>query len=369
MRMLWSLLLVFVIAGIASCSTGETTVTPAGRGARGETCMARNDCASGLACVNGTCSKNDFDVSLEAKHCDRVECKEDDDCCGDRPQTAPPECDKRTLVCYTPTLPDCSQVSCDSDSDCGSGVCSPGQCTFGTAACETDDDCPIDECVGNQCTVGLGYCLDDTYCAGEDTCGYRSCNCANPDYDYSDPICTDPDCDDVCTLRCDNELCLPDTSCDDDDDCIGSNSDICEDKRCVECLEDDDCDEDEEKCVNNFCEKPCTVNEECPLFHACEDGDCVERGCGSDTECILAASRTGSAEDPRMFQCLSSGDTHTCKLPRENDAGCASSEVCDDGFCVFIGCNTDEECRAYLGIEDQETSDQQPYIPKAVCRD
>ena len=297
-----------------------------------------------------------------------------EDCCGDLPREAPDKCNNRISVCLTPTLADCTPGACESDSDCGDGVCAPGSCSASGEACETDGDCPVDECVGTSCTVSGAYCSESYPCPlTADTCGYRSCDCSNPDYDYTDPICSDPDCEDVCTLRCDNELCVPDTSCEEDVDCIGSISDICEEGRCVECVDNDDCDEDDdEECVNNFCEKPCTENEECPLFHACDDGECVERGCGSNTECILAASRTGSAEDPRLFECLpTSGDddTRICKLPCENDSGCASFEVCDDGFCVFIGCNTNEECRAYLGIENEETDESKPYITKAVCRD
>jgi len=377
MRMLWSLLLVLGITGIASCNQDtKTTVTPAGRGARGEACQARNDCKGGLACVNGTCSKNDFDISVQAMHCDRVECSDDEDCCGDRPREAPAKCANRISVCLTPTLPGCTpSLTCTSDSQCGDGAC-VGNCSLGGGTCGEDADCTA----ADVCDTSIGYCTltgdpcsDDTYCLGPATCDYRVCNCANPDYDYSDPICTDPDCDDICTLRCDAELCVPDTSCDDDADCAGSVADICENSRCVECVEDDDCSDSDEECVSNVCEKPCEENEECPLFHACDDGECVERGCGSDTECILAASRAGGGyEDPRMYQCLESEtepDMHVCKLPCENDAGCASSEVCSDGYCVFIGCKTDEECRAYFGIENEETSDAKPYITKAVCRE
>lgn len=374
MRMFWSLLLVVGITGVASCNNKDTktTVTPSGRGARGESCEARNDCAGGLACVNGTCSKNDFDVSISAKHCDRVQCEKDKDCCGDRPRQAPSKCNNRNSVCLTPQLADCSPVGCESDSVCGSGDCPTGVCNLG-GSCNSDEDCDADTCVGNYCSISGNYCTSDASCLGQGTCSYRVCNCTNPEYDPTDPICSDPDCDNVCTLRCEDELCVADTSCEEDSDCAGSVNDICEDGRCVECLDDDDCNDSEEECVNNFCEKPCTTNEECPLFHACDDGECVERGCGSDTECILAASRLGNGaiEDPRLYQCLEVGgdsDLRVCKLPCENDAGCASSEVCEDGYCVFIGCKTNEECRAYLGLENEETDDKKPYITKAVCR-
>ena len=135
MRMFWSLLLVVGIAGVASCNKDtKTTVTPDGRGERGESCQARNDCGGGLACVNGICSKNDFEISVNAKHCDRVECEEDEDCCGDRPRQAPSKCNNRTSVCLTPTVDDCYTTTCTSDSECGEGACGPGTCTI-TGTC------------------------------------------------------------------------------------------------------------------------------------------------------------------------------------------------------------------------------------------
>ncbi len=42
--------------------------------------------------------------------------------------------------------------------------------------------------------------------------------------------------------------------------------------------------------------------------------------------------------------------------------------MCEDGYCKFIGCKTDEECRSYLGIANETTSDIKPYVSKAVCR-
>src|SRR5690606_31253835 len=147
---------------------------------------------------------------------------------------------------------------------------------------------------------------------------------------------------------------------------------ICEDGRCVECTDDDDCDEDaNETCSRGSCHKPCTENEECPLFHACDDGECVERGCGTDTECILAASRTQDIEDPRLAKCLpvaEGSDINICKVPCENDSECSRFEVCNEGYCVFIGCKNHEECRAYFGLEREETSEDKPYITKALCR-
>ena len=165
----------------------------------------------------------------------------------------------------------------------------------------------------------------------------------------------------------------------------------CDSGRCVECAIDDDCDTDNaETCQKGLCHKPCAQNEECGLFEECvtkkgdpNKGDCVYVGCQSDRECILAASRgqvstggtTGAGvssggDDPRLFKCLpSEGDSkiNVCKIPCENDGSCGQFQVCTDGFCKFVGCNSDEECRDYLGIANQMTSEAKPYIATAHC--
>jgi hypothetical protein len=107
-------------------------------------------------------------------------------------------------------------------------------------------------------------------------------------------------------------------------------------------------------------------------------------GCNDDRECILAASRglgTGGtsgnpqaagADDPRLYQCLAndSDPKHkTCKIPCENDGSCGQFQVCDEGYCKFVGCENDEQCRNYLGIANQMTSESKPYVAKAKCVD
>lgn len=368
MRMFWVALLCAGMVGAVSCADdSQQTVEPATRSARGESCQARNDCQSGLACVNGTCSKNDFDVEVNSKHCDLVDCETDKDCCGDKPRNAPAKCSARQEVC-TSTFADCTTTYCDSNSDCGDGSCL-GYCTISGNRCGRNSDCYENVCVNNYCSYSGTYCLDDNNCV-ENSCEYKQCDCSNPDYDPSDPICTDPDCEDLCTLSCEGERCVPDTSCEDDVDCFGQSADICDDGRCVECLEDEDCNEDaDETCERGVCQRPCKEDEECPLFHACEKGECVERGCGTDNECILALR---SLDEPRLAKCVPSDSGEgisVCQVPCETDTECAQFEVCESGYCVFIGCKTHEECRAFFGLENEETDDNKPYITKAVCRD
>jgi hypothetical protein len=100
----------------------------------------------------------------------------------------------------------------------------------------------------------------------------------------------------------------------------------------------------------------------------------VATGCSSDRECVLAASsgQVGGGEDARLSKCLPSDldpAIFTCKIPCENDGSCGSEfQVCDNGYCRFIGCENDEECRSYLGLANLDT-DLYPFIPRAVCRD
>jgi hypothetical protein len=234
-------------------------------------------------------------------------------------------------------------------------------------------------------------CAVDTECTYYEynataACNNRICNCQNPEYNPSDPICTDPDCEDICLLRCQDELCLKDNSCETAADCAATGLPICDGGRCVQCTDDDECDEDaNETCEKGRCEKPCEHDEECGLFEACDAGDCVYVGCNDDKECILAAARgqdgvggtngggiSSGGDDPRLFKCLPSEadpKIKTCKIPCENDGSCGQFQVCNDGYCKFIGCDTDEQCRAYLGIANQQTSEAKPYVATAVCRE
>src|SRR6188768_3142980 len=134
--------------GLQGCSKDAQKIVPDTRGKRGETCLARNDCDSGLACISGICAKNEFNLKVTAKECTRVECDVTEDCCGDKATEAPAKCDGRNEICDAENqrLPGCVTSTCTSDATClGGGVCSPGVCS-GTGQlndpCETATDCP-----------------------------------------------------------------------------------------------------------------------------------------------------------------------------------------------------------------------------------
>jgi hypothetical protein len=213
-------------------------------------------------------------------------------------------------------------------------------------------------------------------------CSGRFCNCTNPEYDPTHSICTDPDCEDVCVLRCQDQLCVEDDTCEVDSDCFSVGLQLCDGGRCVQCTVDDDCDVDaEETCESGMCKRPCKYDEECGLFEQCNEssGDCEYVGCREARDCILAATRgtgTGGAsnvssgDDPRMYECLPSDTVegvNVCKIPCENDGSCGQSQVCDAGYCRFIGCEEDSDCIPYLGLNNQMTSEAKPYVTQARC--
>jgi hypothetical protein len=392
MRSLLALVCGLSLVALGGCSKDEAQkVQPEIRGKRGENCQARNDCEAGLACLNYVCSKNEFDVEVELKQCDRIECSDTADCCGDKPTSAPAKCASRDTLC-TATIPGCqASTRCTDDDSCNGGACSPGVCSGGlSGSCTALEDCQDLCTAAGTCSRSGTLCELDAECTyysynATVTCNManRVCNCTNPEYTPGAAICSDPDCTDICLLRCEDERCVADRSCEADADCTPFGLSICSDSRCVECEEDSDCDADDgETCDDGVCHKPCERNEECPLFNACDadSGECVYVGCKSDRECILASAGSGvespaatpGGEDPRLSKCLPSeaeAEIKICKIPCENDGSCGSQSVCQDGFCRFIGCESDEECRAYLGLGNQVPTEARPFVPTAVCRE
>jgi len=324
--------------------------------------------------VQSVCVQNDFNIAVTAKQCDRIDCSVDTDCCGSRPLVAPARCANYESICQTPNLPGCQPfLSCTDDSTCGAGTCGMGTCTFG-GSCATTADCDSNTCVGSLCTLTNNFCDSLTPCTNfTNSCSTRRCSCTNPEYDFANPICDDEDCTDVCNLRCREEMCVVDNSCEEDIDCAPFGLEHCNAGTCVECEADSDCEDEDHECRDNECVAPCKYNEECPLFHQCQSGDCVATGCTSDRECVLALSEGNLGQDARLSKCLPAtpdSPIMTCKIPCENDAACPTQfEVCSEGYCTFIGCETNEECRSFLGLDNQMTSTLRPYISTAECRE
>src|SRR5690554_500743 len=260
---LLALVALLAIVFVAGCNDEpeQVQMIPNAQGARGESCMARNDCQEGLACVRNTCVKNEYPISTVSGSCSVIQCTENADCCD------------TTLSPYCESL----QADCDN-----------GQ----TYACDSFE---------RQCT---------------------------------------------CALECNDHLCRQKpATCEDDYDCSFGRS--CSGGKCGECTTNSQCSQSE-SCVNNSCESGCTVDANCPLFESCQDSKCVETGCVSDRECVLF---TGSGD--------ATCNDGQCGVACQNDAECNRAgnsffEVCEAGRCVFVGCETDHECRIALGLADMD---------------
>jgi hypothetical protein len=196
-------------------------------------------------------------------------------------------------------------------------------------------------------------------CAADEDC------CASftpdPSCDFYEDACTaDPaDCAAFrllcqCNRRCDAERCVAVApSCSADSDCPAFSSPFCVSDRCASCREHGDCAGEGARCVEGMCVDPCTADEQCPLLHRCEAGSCAPSGCSSDRECAFVL---GDAE----ARCLDSDCIVACSDDAECDVD--AFEICHEERCVFAGCETDAECRAYLDIAED------PGAARAVCR-
>ena len=341
--------------GLLGCGT-KVTVAPAERGAEGESCEARVDCAQGLLCVDLVCRAA---------------------------PAAQPGTDGGAGPLAQTMVRSGAGESCTRRADCESGL----RCLSNT--CRLDDVEVMVEgprkgtrgescVVSNDCEVGMG-CFSMT-------CGERSlliptvemeCHrveCVEEDDCCKDFVAEDPvlcadlqtgcetgaraDCNLFaslceCNLVCEDSACVASVSCTNDLDCGGSGVLRCFAGRCAQCGGDSDC-TGQAACVGGFCRGGCERNEQCPLLSECRRHQCEHVGCRSDRDCLFV---TGS---PRS-RCVE----RQCRTPCETDRACASAfDACVDGLCAFVGCEHDYECRAALGLFGLPAGGSQ----RAVCR-
>lgn len=338
--------------------------------ADGLTCIVTNACPAGVACANKTCQPSNFDLTGTGKRCHISECTAKKDCCGDKPLQAPAKCANRENICSKPTLPGCTTgLTCvQGSTTCGEGTCT-GKCTYDAKACTVAADCPANTCdpVTQLCALTQVDC-SATACTTYSNVCQSTCVCTNPDYNPSASICTDPDCEDICGFTCRDDRCVVDDSCLSDTECAATTP-FCVSGACVECKKDADC--DDEKCVNGHCGPRCKADTQCGLFEACQGGECVHVGCRTDRECVLQAraQNAASAQDPRLAKCEVENGVGKCVMPCDIDAQCEPTEVCLEGTCKYIGCETDAECKTIAGLHDLPVSTpERPWVTTAVCK-
>lgn len=329
-------------------------------------CIVTRDCPAGVNCANKSCQPSNFGLMGSGKSCVIHDCSTKADCCGDMPETAPAKCNQRTSVCSTPNIAGCTVKVCTTTLDCGPGTCTPAVCSANGAACDTTADCAANTCDPQtlKCTLTQVDC-SVTSCIAN-VCPTHYCNCKNPDYLPSSPLCTDPDCEGICGFTCSDERCVVDKHCGSDAEC-GVATPYCTAGACVECRNSEDCDKQE--CVAGHCGPECESDTQCKLFEACQSGNCTYVGCRSDRECVLQAGKASSTQDPRLAKCQITAGVGTCVYPCEIDAQCAASDVCLDGTCQYIGCETDGECKTIAGLHDLPApTPERPWTTSAECR-
>lgn len=210
-------------------------------------------------------------------------------------------------------------------------------------ACEQASDC-----CGTpppQCAQYLQLCNEggpgNVYCQQYD----QQCKCDT----------TKRDCEsNKCVVRCTNDV-----------DCVSSGVGAkCGGGRCVQCVSDDNC-SNGTQCVSGTCTAPCQNDGDCPGFQRCNAGKCTASGCQTDRECV-ASTRNVEA---------TCGTDGKCIVPCQTDLECGNPKAysffsCLRNQCVYMGCQSDKDCR--LLLESSSSVDSGVTLgPKqhVVCRD
>jgi len=285
----------------------------AGKGAAlaGESCVARSACAVGLTCVSEVCQPMaGMSDGTSARYSGRGEsCQAKNDCLPDL-SCLMGVC--RALdVSLTQMSKTCHRVECASKAECCQSFVANPNCPAYEANCNMD---PI-------------FCNT-----------YRS-------------LC-------LCALDCVEEQCASAApGCKSAAECTSTQTPFCVEGKCQQCEKDGDCMASGAKCAEGVCTEACRQDENCPLLHACEDGVCVETGCKSDRECAFIMKN-------QLATCVEK----ECAVPCTSDAECLGDaatkgfETCEMGKCVFVGCESDTECRALFGLQNERTN------VKALCK-
>lgn len=280
---------------VSGAPDGGVGSTPAGEGG---SCLARNDCHTGLVCMANRCEQAAVGVDPNNRYGGTGEsCQAKNDCAAELACVAN-TCREVTLS-LSHTDKDCYRVECTETADCCASFVPNESCDAYRDNCETD---PI-------------FC--NTYRA----------------------LCE-------CNQECVDEVCVAAAQgCASDAECLSTQTPFCVDTRCSQCGDDNDCPGAGTQCVDGVCMAPCSIDENCPLLHACQDSVCVDVGCMSDRECVFATGNT-------QAKCVEG----ECAAPCTTDAECVSDDqtrfqVCEDSRCVFVGCDSDAECRALLNLQ------------------
>lgn len=228
--------------------------------------------------------------------------------------------------------------ACQTTNDCAPGLaCVPAGsngasiCVLGAfTVAQTAKECAITECT-----------------TAADCCGPPSASCTSyaeqcADAGPSSPFCELYESNCVCSNReCENSKCIQ--KCDNNSECTASGR-ICAGGKCVRCSSDDQCGTGGTlKCVSGECQGPCQGDGDCPGFQRCINQQCTDGACQTNRECI-AATRNVEA---------TCGTDGKCIVPCTTDLECGNPRdfrfySCVNNVCLFLGCETDKDCRLIL---------------------
>jgi hypothetical protein len=329
------------------CMGGSCVVMQSDAGCGGGECLCTDDeeCPIGLRCAGGVCEKPPrFDAgeifTIDAGRIDGgrfdsgvnqppEECIVGEDC------TTPGPCEEATgascvnarcvyarRMCSAPPAAECVGGDTIFRSYSGIGTCDPatGGCTYAS----NDMNCPscqatcLDPCGALSCDEFNGGCRDQGFCVPGTGGAPPQCSYTNA---ADGAECTRP----------------------------GTLPGVCTGGDCVECIEDADCD-DQNECTLETCD---TATHQCVRGNSadrdvctrvdngqeglCFEGDCVE--CVDATDCLDGNACTTDVCDPGTHRCSWAPRTGTC-----NDGNaCTTVDSCSGGMCVGgsdVPCNS-----------------------------
>lgn len=233
--------------------------------------------------------------------------------------------------------------ACQTTNDCADGLSCAPTGSGGTTVCVLSSFTVAQtakECAITECTVATDCCGPPST-----TCNNLLQQCAAlQDAGASQPIATCVQYEQLCQcsrLECENNKCV--TKCQTNSDCASSGR-ICAGGKCVQCASDDQCGSGGTlKCVSGECKGPCQGDGDCPGFQRCAGGQCTDGACQTSRECV-AFTRNVEA---------TCGTDGKCIVPCTNDLECGNPKnfrfySCVGGQCLFLGCDTDKDCRLIL---------------------
>ncbi len=240
--------------------------------------------------------------------------------------------------------------ACESTRDCAGGLsCLPngsrgGVCVVGIFNVATTTK----ECAITQCQVAADCC--DT---PSSSCPSLKENCDEQDAGAESAACKQYEALCVCNTNkrdCEAGKCI--TKCIDDETCTkNGQGSKCLGGKCADCAVTEDCTKrnPEYTCISGECKPPCQTDGDCPGFERCSAGKCIESGCHTTRECV-AATRNVEA---------TCGTDGKCIVPCQTDLECGNPKgysffSCVAGQCLYVGCDSDKDCRLFYTGDDSE---------------